>query len=850
MARFFISYTSADRSWALWITDELRAMGHDPHIHESEVRGTNFIRWMREQVRDADYTLCVGSPDYFDKRSVHSLEEFDAARNRAIKEQSDFCRIVLVQPCEVEEFDATTNYRPVYGLLEDDARARLRDFLKDIPAGHAGLSATFRPFPGRVAHNLPFAAPQQFFQRDKAQLFGREDFFEKIHVCYSDDIRRPATAALRGMPGCGKTTIAAAYAHAHLERYRTCWWIHAGSDDAIMADLARLATQLRWISVDESSEIPRETILGKLESDGRGLLLIYDNAEAPAQLEPFLPATGDAHILITSNARGWATLGQEYEVTTWPPEKGGQFLIKRVQNGADLPSAQKLSEDMGGLPLALEMAGAYCSAHGLTLKRYAAMFERKLVQVFADPENAPREYHKHRSAAAAFELAMQPATSCHPAATDLLQYMSQLAPDPIPLLIFEEGAQQLPESFRSALAKGIDSAIRALGKFALVQRPGDDADEELAAADVDVVQLNRALRAIVPAKLQEADKETIRANLIRVLAAVYPAPEWEINTAWDRARLLAPHVEHLLLTSLLPPGCEAVAADLLHRITQFLGQTPADLNKADKIIDRALELRRAAKPEDKARIADILGTKALLALTRDPGDTKGQAVKLAEEALAVVETAFGPNDRRLAMPLITLARVLRDKHDPSPAHIIPDPESLALATGHCERALNLLAAEDSLDRAHALSVYGRVLSRQKRLADARVALTQALEIYQRVCAKVHPAQGRNAVDMAEIMIREGAYEDARIMLDKARHIYAQDEDLQYGIVLCDSMEGWLEKARGRRDKAAECLKRALELAQKVHGPDHAKTKALETQIAWLDKPTVQIASGVSSTHLA
>ena len=80
--------------------------------------------------------------------------------------------------------------------------------------------------------------------------------------------------------------------------------------------------------------------------------------------------------------------------------------------------------------------------------------------------------------------------------------------------------------------------------------------------------------------------------------------------------------------------------------------------------------------------------------------------------------------------------------------------------------------------------------------------------------------------------------------------YAQDEDLQYGIVLCDSMEGWLEKARGRRDKAAECLKRALELAQKVHGPDHAKTKALETQIAWLDKPTVQIASGVSSTHLA
>ena len=50
MARFFISYTSADRSWALWITDELRAMGHDPHIHESEVRGTNFIQIGRAHV--------------------------------------------------------------------------------------------------------------------------------------------------------------------------------------------------------------------------------------------------------------------------------------------------------------------------------------------------------------------------------------------------------------------------------------------------------------------------------------------------------------------------------------------------------------------------------------------------------------------------------------------------------------------------------------------------------------------------------------------------------------------------------------------------------------------------------
>ena len=37
MRDIFVSYTSSDREWAHWIAAELRAQGHEPHVHEWEI---------------------------------------------------------------------------------------------------------------------------------------------------------------------------------------------------------------------------------------------------------------------------------------------------------------------------------------------------------------------------------------------------------------------------------------------------------------------------------------------------------------------------------------------------------------------------------------------------------------------------------------------------------------------------------------------------------------------------------------------------------------------------------------------------------------------------------------------
>jgi hypothetical protein len=43
MADIFVSYTSSDRHWTLWIGQELKTLGHLPHIHEWEIESSDDI---------------------------------------------------------------------------------------------------------------------------------------------------------------------------------------------------------------------------------------------------------------------------------------------------------------------------------------------------------------------------------------------------------------------------------------------------------------------------------------------------------------------------------------------------------------------------------------------------------------------------------------------------------------------------------------------------------------------------------------------------------------------------------------------------------------------------------------
>src|SRR3989442_13348057 len=78
MKDFFISYTSADRTWAEWIAWELEAAGYSTIIQAWDFRpGENFVVEMQKAASEAGRTVLVLSEDYL--KSPFTQSEWAAA---------------------------------------------------------------------------------------------------------------------------------------------------------------------------------------------------------------------------------------------------------------------------------------------------------------------------------------------------------------------------------------------------------------------------------------------------------------------------------------------------------------------------------------------------------------------------------------------------------------------------------------------------------------------------------------------------------------------------------------------------------------------------------------------------
>ena len=320
MADIFISYTSSDRDWAFWIAHELEALGHIPHVHEWEISGgDDIVAWMEERHHQADRVLCVVSKAYFDKR--YSVWERRSARWAAVTDRPGFVLPVLVEPCELPTLLAHLNRCELYGVTEEEARARLQRFMtpaaKPTQRGAFPGSPIIPPaqpstktppkFPGTVAiSNIPITVPRHFV--------GRDDALTAIAASLTGTNARAAIMALRGLRGVGKTTLAAAYADRHRNDYRATWWIRAQTESTMRADLVGLGVRLGWIAADDQEEPALAAVLDRLRHEGDGILLIYDNAPDAAALRGYLPRSGSVSVLITSNSHAWRDVATPVEI--------------------------------------------------------------------------------------------------------------------------------------------------------------------------------------------------------------------------------------------------------------------------------------------------------------------------------------------------------------------------------------------------------------------------------------------------------------------------------------------------------------------------------------------------------
>jgi tetratricopeptide (TPR) repeat protein len=796
MADIFVSYTSSDRDWAFWIANELKALGHTSHIHEWEIKsGDDIYAWMEARHDAADHVLCVVSDAYL--KAPYSTLERNAAVWQATSSRPGFVLFVAVSPCRLPTLADHIRRCELYGVPEDAARIRFREFMskRETPAAVA--------FPGKVfaVSNIPIRVPGHFM--------GRDDPLAAIEAALAGDQGLLAVAALYGLRGVGKTTLAAAYAERHRGDYRATWWLKAQTEPTMRAGLIALGVRLNWVTSDEKEERALAAVLERLQHEGEGILLIYDNAVDAGALEPYLPRGGGARVLVTTNAHAWRGVATPVEIGLWPKETGADYLVARTGGEVERTAAEELSVALGGLPLAHEQAAAYCERLDVSLAEYRKRFEAAPAKFLDDSRHAPAEYHDGLTVAKSFSVAIEEAAKLHPAAEPLIVHAAMLAPEPIPLYLFAEAREAFGEPLASALAgDGIDEAVAALRAFALLNRE-TIADERNPDITTGCIRVHRLVRQVAVARRDGTACEAARAALSAAMAAVYPEAVWTDHGTWPRARQLDPLALDLLSSdAVLSPEIQVRNAELMYRMALYQHSALATFAEARRLHERALAIReRFLGPEHPITASSLNALGVLLDNQGDP-----VARPLLERALAIRDKALGPEHPDVAESLYNLGVLLQVQGDS------------AAARPRFERAIAIyekVRGPDHPDIAGVLSRLGGLLYDQGDLAGTRALAERTLTIMEREFGHEHPQTAAALNDLAVLLLKEGSLVEARTRHERALAIREKALGAEHPETAMSLANlAYVLHQQGDTAAARPLYERALAINEEVHGGQH------------------------------
>jgi tetratricopeptide (TPR) repeat protein len=237
-------------------------------------------------------------------------------------------------------------------------------------AGQSGVSRQVGAVPRRPPGFLP--RPALFAQLNQA--------------------RRQASVVqvITGPPGAGKTQLAASYARAKFEgEWRLVAWVNAGDAASLRAGLAAVAGAA-GLSGDGSGQDPTDAgraVRRLLETDGERRLLVFDDADDPGLVQPFVPVGGAAQVLITTTWPPAADLGTSIRVDPFSAEEALAFLDGRT--GLGQAGAAPVVGALGCLPLALAQATGVIARQKLGYKRYLKRLNALRLEAYLRPEQAP-----------------------------------------------------------------------------------------------------------------------------------------------------------------------------------------------------------------------------------------------------------------------------------------------------------------------------------------------------------------------------------------------------------------------------------------------------------------------------
>jgi tetratricopeptide (TPR) repeat protein len=837
--RVFISYSHdspAHMDRVLELSDRLRREGIDCQIDQYEQSPSiGWPRWCVNQVKESPFVLVICTETY--------ERRFDGKEEPGIGRGVDFEGYVITQSIYDEQ---CKNIKFVPIVFSSDDFAHVPTVLKgpsiyDLsrPDGYEQLyrRITGQPFvlkpelgearrlSPRLANNpapLPQLAPQRDFAARLSNVplapnpffTGRENTFKAVHKKLASSKR----AALSGMRGVGKTRAAAEYVHRHRDEYQAILWARAETRETLVGDFAAIA---RLLKLPEQGEKDQSVIVGAVKSwleANTDWLLVLDNADDLALAQEFVPAIHPGHLLLTTTAQALGKVAEKVPVEGMTDDEGALLLLRRATlidkqaaledaSAKDRELARKLANELGGLPLALDQAGAFIEETPSTITEYLEFYKKEGKRL--RKERGESRSH-HPSVTVTFAMAFGELAKRDAAAADLVRLCAFLAPDAIPEEIFTKGALAIGEEFARRAGNPLDFAetLKQAANLSLIQRDAPDHS----------LDIHRLVQEVLKDEMTAEQLREWAERAVRAVNLSFPQPDFP---NWPDCERLLPHAK-VCAALAQDSQLEFEEAGLLSNKLAFYLDDRAQYLEAEPLFQAALRIgQRVLGPEHPA-IAVYFNNLGLLYTHQGRYE---EAERSHQGALAIREKVLGPEHPDLASTLNNLAMLYQTQER------YEEAEELFLRTLQIwEKALG----PEQLPIASCLNNLAELYRSQGRYQESERLHRRALAIREKLLGPTHPDLAITLNNLALLYQTQQRCEYAEPLFRRALSIWEKALGPEHPY-LASTLNNLAELCRdqGRYEESEQLHRRALAIREKVLSPTHPELAITYNNLAML-----------------
>jgi tetratricopeptide (TPR) repeat protein len=687
-------------------------------------------------------------------------------------------------------------------------RLELLAQLLGYPAGHLVPSISHA-----IVTPLLWSVPHQ----RNPYFTGREALLQQLHHTLNTSKAAALShpQAISGLGGIGKTQLALEYAYRYHEEYGAVFWLKADTRESLLADFQALARLLNL--PEQYAEEQMKSVLAVIAwlKEHPQWLLIFDNVDDLAMTRPFLPPALDGHMLLTTRSQSMGGLAQRIEVECMTPEVGALFLLRRASllapdatleaaSAQDRALALQIVEELGGLPLALDQAGAYMEESAYHLKGYLKLYQRQRATLLKRRGGLATDHPE--PVATTWALSFERVEQADPLAAGLLRLCAFLDPDTIPEELLLEAAR-LSHTQGDAISPDelrINAAIEVLLRFSLIQRN----------AEAETLTIHRLVQAVIQDTL---DKETQRYWEEKVVHTLYQTFPCAINVDnWHLCQRYLPHVLACALHIEQWNFAFSEAAKLLNQTGYYLKEQ-AHYIDAERLYQQALTIREKTFGTDNPETAQSIYNLARLYFDQGKYD---EAEQLYLRTLSICERISGTEHSDVAQSLNSLALLywIQDRYE--------EAEPLF------QRAISIreqIVGPEHSDTAHCLNNLALLYTSQGKYEEAERLHLRVLAIRKKVSQPDHLDTAQSLQNLASLYYIRG---------DQSK--YREAEELfQQSLVIREKILGsehpqtakslhnlaLLYEAQGRYAEAEQLYLRALAIREKILGQENSKTIA-------------------------